>query len=136
MRVNDEEALIDALSALAVEMSAELQRRFGREPVVVPTVSSSGVRKSSWWIPALGGAVVAGAGAVCLGSSMGDYARLDPEQPPSTLDPTQVNDTVARGKALQTTAIVLFAVGAAAAVGAAGIAAFGTETRVIAIRDS
>lgn len=69
---------------------------------------------------------------MCLGFSYGDHARLDPLQPPATLTQREANELVARGKGLQTAAAVLFAVGAAAAVGAVGVAAFSTETRVIA----
>jgi hypothetical protein len=131
-RANDEEALIDGLSSAANEMAIELQRRFGRVPVATAAPSGGGVSKTTWWIPAVGGALLVGAGALCLGLSRGDYAQLDPSQPPATLTETQANEIAARGKGLQTAAVVLFAVGAAAAVSAAGIAVFGTETRVIA----
>lgn len=132
-RANDEEALIDGLSSAASEMAIELQRRFGRVPVAVaPTSSGGGVSKSTWWIPALGGALAVGAGALCLGFAHGEAAQLEPSQLPATLTETQANDIVNRGRGLQTAAVVLFAVGAAAAVGSVGIAVFGTETRVLA----
>jgi TolB-like protein len=129
-RANDEEGLIDGLSSAAVEMAIELQRRFGRVPIATAP-PSGGVSKSSWWIPAVGGALAVGAGALCLGFSRGDYAQLDPAVP-GTLSEMQANELANRGKGLQTAAVVLFAVGAAAAVSSAGIAVFGTETRVMA----
>lgn len=132
IRANDEEGLIDALSTAAAEMSLELQRRFGKAPPEAPK-AAGGIAKSIWWIPAVGGALVAGAGALCLGFAYGEYGQLDPSQPPATLGAQQANEIAARGKGLQTASAVLFAVGAAAAVGAVGIAAFGTETRVIAV---
>lgn len=122
-RVEGEEAVLDAFSRAAEKMAKATAAALNRTVVRVATElrgsSSEPVGKTTWWVPVVAGAVVAGAGAALFVSGGADFAALKnatPQNPLSDQDAQALRDG---GKLKEGIAVGCLAVGgAAAAVGA------------------
>lgn len=122
-----EEAVIDALTRAAQTMALEVSRALGK-PLSTSSVSAvSSVRP--WALLPLGvGVLSLGAGAVCLGVSLDAHATLATGSPGE--NGAQLRDT---GKRTGDLAVVGFAVGGAALVGAAVLYFAGAPPPPIAV---
>ena len=131
-KAEDEDALIDGLATSATTLVDQVMGRSAVGATPAPVTGRLPIPKRVWWVPAVGAALVLGGGALCLGLSRGDYARLDPKSDPQHLSLEAAQSTAGRGNAIQTTSVALLATGAAVALATVAVALFGSETQVSA----
>jgi tetratricopeptide (TPR) repeat protein len=100
--------------------------------VVTPAPAPSGGVRRYAWIPAVGGAVLAGGAAFAFSQSESKYSQLTTPQTPPVSQATASQDH-SQGPVLQTTGWVLACAGGAALLTAAGMAIFGGPSATVAV---
>jgi len=125
-RVNGEEAVLDEIAKGASAMAPQVAAAFGRtlHPVVRQRVTTP---RDFAWLPALGGALVAGAGGFCLYQAGVRYQQL--ENPTGVMTVAQGDAIRKAGSTFQGAGLAALGVGGAALVAAGGMFLFGGGER-------
>lgn len=121
-RVEGEEAVLDALTRAAEKLAKGVAQSMGRTIVPVALELRGGTSepagKKTWWIPAVGGALVAGAGAILFVSGSSDYNKLMNATAAEPIGVSEAQSLRDGGKLKEGLAVACFiAGGAAVAVG-------------------
>jgi hypothetical protein len=126
---SSEEAVLDAMVREGPRVAQEVFGKLRPGHSLVP--GSKGPRRLAW-IPAVGGALVAGAGVALLVVAWGmdDQLRGVGVYAGSHFSADKASQLASSGQALQSGGVVLISVGAAALVTAAGLLAFGADQPV------
>ena len=117
-RVNGEEAVLDEIARGASAMAPQVAAAFGRtlHPVVRRRVTTA---RDFAWLPALGGALVAGAGGFCMYQAGVRYQQL--ENPTAVMTVAQGDAIRKAGSTFQGAGLAALGVGGAALIAAGGM---------------
>lgn len=121
-RVNGEEAVLDEIAKGARAMAPQIAAAFGRtlHPVVAERAATA---RDFAWLPALGGALAAGAGGFCIYQAGVRYQQL--ENPTAVMTVAQGDAIRKEGSTFQGAGLLAMGVGGAALIAAGGMFLFG-----------